>query len=359
MSRNTICSLTYVWIGGSGELRSKVKYLPRSDLFDEEQHEGYPSLNRVPEWTFDGSSTGQAATGNSDVFIKPVRLYYDPFSNGSEHSPCRDFLVLCATYDQNGNVHPTNHRDALCETLKAYDGDNEFRFGIEQEYVLFDRTNKPYGWLERDNPGLGPQGPYYCSTGGDRNFGRNISDKHARLCLAAGVKICGTNAEVMPAQHEYQLGVSDGLLVSDDLWISRYILHRVTEEFECWVSLDPKPLEGDWNGSGCHLNCSTKRMREPNGYRYIIEACERLALRHAEHIAVYGTGNERRLSGQHETSDIHHFSYAEAHRGTSVRIPSQVVRDRKGQLEDRRPASNMDPYLVVERIVRTLGETYS
>ena len=48
-------------------------------------------------------------------------------------------------------------------------------------------------------------GPYYCGVGADKVFGRDILEAHYRACLYAGVKIAGTNAEVMPAQWEFQV----------------------------------------------------------------------------------------------------------------------------------------------------------
>ena len=44
------------------------------------------------------------------------------------------------------------------------------------------------------------QGPYYCSAGTDKSFGRDISDAHYKACLYAGINISGTNGEVMPGQ---------------------------------------------------------------------------------------------------------------------------------------------------------------
>lgn len=238
-------------------------------------------------------------------------------------------------------------------------------FGIEQEYTLIDGNSRPaahpLGWPIGGFPG--PQGPYYCGVGANKVFGRDVVEAHYRACMYAGIPICGENAEVMPAQWEYQVGPAAGIAIGDDLWMSRFLLHRVAEDFHIGVSLDPKVVPGDWNGAGAHTNFSTKQTRTPGiGMQAIQEAIDRLEKNHAKHILAYdphrGKDNERRLTGKHETSSIHTFSAGVANRGASVRIPRQVADDGHGYLEDRRPSSNCDPYAVAEAIVRTvcLGE---
>lgn len=171
-------------------------------------------------------------------------------------------------------------------------------------------------------------------------------DAHLNVCLNAGIAIGGTNAEVMPGSWEYQIGPNDLLENADDMWMSRYFLQKVTEDYEVIVSFDPKPIKhGDWNGAGCHINFSTEEMRQDGGYSKIIEAVEKLGARHAEHISMYGDGNEFRLTGRHETASITDFSWGVANRGCSIRIPFDVHKHQKGYLEDRRPASNVDPYI--------------
>jgi glutamine synthetase len=234
-------------------------------------------------------------------------------------------------------------------------------FGIEQEYTLFKRGEKvPLGFPEDGEPKR-PQGPYYCGSGDEVAFGRKIVEAHYEMCCRAGLTIAGLNAEVMPGQWEYQVGPCEGIASGDHMWVARYIMQRVCEDHGVAVTFDPKPKSGDWNGAGCHTNFSTEKMRDASNpgkepgqaYGSIIAAIEKLSEKHAEHIAAYGEGNERRLTGAHETAPIDKFSYGVANRGCSVRIPRDAEAQQYGYFEDRRPASNMDPYIVTKMIVQT------
>jgi len=340
----------YVWIDGTGEYtRAKTKtvsFVPNSP-------------DQLPIWNFDGSSTGQAEGSNSDVYLKPVALYNDPFRGGSNK------LVLCETITYKQEPAQTNTRRSCLEAMNKVMATDEPWFGIEQEYTLIDANSQPgshpLGWPSNGYPG--PQGPYYCGVGANRVFGRDVVEAHYRACLYAGVMICGENAEVMPAQWEYQVGPCPGISIGDDLWMSRFILNRVAEDFHVVVSFDPKPIPGDWNGAGAHTNFSTNQTRDKaTGLQAIEKAIQRLKVNHARHIIAYdpkqGKDNARRLTGRHETSSIHDFSAGVANRGASIRIPRQVSDDGYGYLEDRRPSSNCDPYVVSEAMVRTicLGE---
>lgn len=337
------CICEYVWIDAFGSMRSKIK-VSNFKINDN----GIPDIV-VDEWNFDGSSTGQAVGTNSDILIRPIAVFKNPFTT---YMPEFSFLVLCDCYNKDGTPHETNKRFKCIETFEKCK-DEEPLFGIEQEYILFGRNNLPLDWKEHLEPGKGAQGPYYCSVGGDRCFGRKIAEKHLQLCLEAGIEICGINAEVMASQWEYQIGPLPPLEVSDHLWMSRYILMRVTEDFGCYASFHPKPYKGDWNGSGGHTNFSTKKMREEGGINIIIKACEKLKENHNEHMQVYGKYNDERLTGLHETSSINDFSWGFSDRNKSIRIPLNVVKNARGYLEDRRPASNLDPYLVTEKLMLT------
>jgi glutamine synthetase len=330
----------YVWIGGGKttggfDIRCKTKTLNSRPA----------SVADLPVWNYDGSSTNQAPGEDSEVLLKPVAIFADPFRGGD------NILVLCETMDPKKVPIPTNTRAAAAK-LFAEKPDEVPWFGIEQEYTLFEKdTTTPLGWPKGGFPG--PQGPYYCSAGTDVSFGRSVMEAHYSACLYAGVTIAGINAEVMPGQWEYQIGPCTGIDSGDHMWISRYLMIRVCEMLGVNVSFDPKPIPGDWNGAGCHTNYSTKSMREAGGYAKIIAAIEKLGKKHEEHIAAYGEGNERRLTGAHETASIDKFSYGVANRGASIRIPRTSEADGFGYFEDRRPASNMDPYVVTAKIFKT------
>ena len=329
----------YLWLDGYrpvAHLRSKTKVL-EFDEFDGE-------LERVPEWNFDGSSTRQADGTSSEVILKPVRLYPDPERKNG-------YLVVAETLNPDGTPHSTNTRATLPEKEAE-----DFWFGFEQEYVLMENSGRPIGFPDGGYPE--PQGPYYCAVGYQHVAGRSIVEDHLDLCLEAGLGITGTNAEVMLGQCEFQC-FGKGLKAADDLMVGRYLLFRTSERYKVQLELHPKPIRGDWNGSGMHTNFSWPHLRDVGGEDYVKKILAGFENRHQEHLDEYGADNELRLTGQHETASMDKFSYGVADRGASVRIPIFTVQDDwKGYLEDRRPASNADPYRVVSRLVKTVNEVH-
>jgi glutamine synthetase len=230
-------------------------------------------------------------------------------------------------------------------------------FGIEQEYTLYHK-DWPLGWPEKGFPHS--QGRYYCGVGDDEVHGRPLVQAHLKACLEAGLAISGINAEVMPAQWEFQIGTLGPLEVSDQLWLARWLLYRIGEDFGAYAKLDPKPMSGDWNGAGGHANFSIKAMRQEGGIAVIKLACERLGRFHRQHIRVYGADNDKRLTGKHETCSIYEFRYGVSDRGASIRIPMATTNAGKGYLEDRRPAANLDPYQICTALIETTcGEGFN
>lgn len=349
--------LEYIWLDGSKpqQIRSKTKIASEINSMNPADY---------PVWSFDGSSTLQAQAGkgkNTDCLLRPVFVTADPFRKGTNK------LVFCEVLNPDGTPHETNNRRALAKKVNELGVNSGDRldlpwFGWEQEYTLTHKPLIPFGSGEGiplgftldPNKAPRPQGDYYCGIGSDNVIGRDIVEEHMNMCMEIGLDISGINAEVLLGQWEYQIGPVTALEGSDQLWVSRYLLQRVAEKHNVKVSLHPKPLKGDWNGTGCHVNFSTKEMREEGGLDIIKETMVKLERYQKEHINVYGLHNDQRLTGAHETSSINEFSYGFSTRDTSIRIPAQAIVEGKGYFEDRRPASNCDPYQVSLRMLQTV-----
>ncbi len=338
----------YVWIDGALPtrcLRSKARVINLGSN---------PSIADFPEWSFDGSSTRQAKGDDSDCILKPVRFVPDPIRGEGS------FLVMCEVYNSDDTPHESNSRAQLRAVLDAGAAAQNPWCGFEQEYTLF-KGRQPLGWPE--NGGFpGPQGPYYCGVGADEAYGRDIVEDHAQACLDIGLLFYGINAEVMPGQWEFQIGYrgddnedNGALRVSDDMWLARWLLYRIAEDYGVTVSTHNKPITGDWNGAGMHTNFSTDDTRDKSkGAAAIAVAVKALSGKHKEHIRLYGHALDRRLTGAHETCDIDTFKSGTADRGCSIRIPQLVAQKGYGYLEDRRPGANADPYLVSARLSATI-----
>ncbi|TWU22070.1 Glutamine synthetase 2 [Novipirellula galeiformis] len=331
----TKCKLEYIWLDGyqpTQSLRSKTKIV--KDFSGK--------VEDAEQWSFDGSSTEQAPGGSSDCLLKPVYVCPDPDRLGT------GFLVMCEVLDHEGNPHRTNGRATI------NDNDDDFWFGFEQEYTIWNPdTQKPVGFPVEGFPG--PQGPYYCSVGHGKAVGREIVEEHLELCLAAGLNVEGINAEVMMGQWEFQIFAKGAALAGDQIWMARYLLERTAEKFDMSINWHCKPVQGDWNGSGMHANFSNTLLRTCGSKEVYDAICQAFEPRIKNHIDVYGADNDQRLTGLHETQSIDKFSYGVSDRGASIRIPIVTVQNGwKGYLEDRRPASNADPYMVASAIITTV-----
>ncbi|XP_055315922.1 glutamine synthetase 2 cytoplasmic-like [Sitodiplosis mosellana] len=329
---------TYIWLDGPAlDICSKdraLDFVPKS-------------VNELPIWA---AGHGEADGTFSEWYLHPVKIYRDPFRQGNH------ILVLCETYSGDGKPSVKNRRNK-CAEIAAKCAAEEPWFGIEQEYVFLDFDGHPLGWPKNGCPGR--QGvENYCGVGAKKVYGRDVVEAHTRACLYAGIKLAGTNAEGMPAQWEFQIGPCPDVTVADDLWVARFLLHRIAEDFGIVVTFDPKPMEGEWFGSGAHCNVSTKSTRAKGGITAIHTAIDKLSKRHDKHIKAYdpkgGKDNERRLVAGCATSSIHDFSAGVSNRSASIRIPKTVADNGCGYFEDRRPSSNCDPYAVVSVILSTI-----
>ncbi|MBG9375785.1 glutamine synthetase beta-grasp domain-containing protein [Panacibacter sp. DH6] len=331
----SLVKLEYIWLDGykpTQSLRSKTKI--------EKDFSG--KLEDLPMWSFDGSSTEQAPGGSSDCLLKPVFVVKDPQRKNA-------FLVMCEVLNADGTPHPSNGRATID------DDDNDFWFGFEQEYFLWDpATNKPLGFPSGGYPA--PQGPYYCSVGANNAFGREIVEEHLDAIIEAGLNVEGINAEVAAGQWEFQIFSKGAKEAGDQIWVARYLLERIGEKYGVAVNWHCKPLGAlDWNGSGMHANFSNSLLRDAGSKEIFDKVCEAFRPVVKEHIDVYGADNDKRLTGKHETASIHDFSYGVSDRGASIRIPVMVpAKGWRGYLEDRRPNSAADPYKVAARIIKTV-----
>jgi glutamine synthetase len=327
--------LEYIWLDGykpTQSLRSKTKI--------EKDFSG--KLEDCPMWSFDGSSTEQAPGGSSDCLLKPVYIITDPQRKNG-------YLVMCEVLNADGTAHESNGRAHID------DDDNDFWFGFEQEYFLYNpETNRPLGFPVGGYPA--PQGPYYCSVGANNAYGRDIIEEHLDACLEAGLNVEGINAEVAAGQWEFQIFAKGAKEAGDQIWLGRYLLERIGEKYGVAINWHCKPLGAlDWNGSGMHANFSNTLLRTAGSKEIFDKVCEAFRPVVKEHIEVYGADNHLRLTGKHETASIHDFSYGVSDRGASIRIPVVVPKwGWKGYLEDRRPNSAADPYKVAARIIKTV-----
>lgn len=378
--------LEYIWIDAQGIPRSKLRCL------DGKCNVLLPPAEQIPLWNFDGSSTGQDIGKDTEVVLKPVRVYHNPWPE--EYGKEKSFLVLCQcdlSYEKSKStmigpgpiLHTTTCQEIDMECPIPVPGFNtrawaqmiaennnylDAWFGAEQEYCFTDpfhdgirvksmanpiKNNMPYMFNDVSSVS---QGPYYCSVGYPHSLLAEIVREHTKRCLQAGIHYAGFNAEVCPAQWEFQIGPSDLLTVADDLVMARYLLLRLAAQKNVGVSFYPKLLDG-WNGSGCHLNVSTvnTRVTGGSGMKEIYRLSTLLRKQHRELLENYGQDNHLRLTGKHETSSMEEFTIDVGTRHTSVRIPNMVVRAGGGYLEDRRPAANIDPYLAMGQLLTVLS----
>ncbi len=312
----------YVWLDADNNFRSKIRVL---------------EFNNSPDWNYDGSSTGQATTESSEIILKVVYNVEHPFLDGR--------LYLCATYDINNNPLSNNYYH---NAKDIFNNQQELKpwFGLEQEYFIEPLLNVNYAITNIYS------NIYYCSPINQPQIGNKIAIEHLEACIKIGLGISGINAEVVMNQWEFQIGPVEGINAGHHLMIARYLLNVIAAKYNMKINYHPKPFCG-LNGSGCHVNFSTEPMREENGLEHIYKAIDKLSFNHSYHMENYGIDNNKRMTGKNETAKFDTFTWGVGSRNTSIRIGNDTFKNKKGYFEDRRPASNIDPYLVTSLLFKT------
>ena len=343
----------YIWLDNNKKFRSKTKIIkhtaPPNYFFASDDL----NVPKFPEWDYDGSSTGQADGKKSEIILRPVFVCDNPLLNTTGNHVMYSKLVLCETYNPDGTPTGSNTRHLATKIFESCREQKPW-FGLEQEYFIFDKRiettpHKDLFYITTE---------HYCGTGHDIEY-RQIAEEHMLACTKARITISGINAEVSKNQWEFQIGPSEGVKAADELLMARYILESIAEKYNVTISYEPKPFT-HINGSGCHTNFSTLKMRtscdDNNGIMEIYRTINNIEKHHAEDIRYYGVSNELRLSGNHETSCYNNFSSGIGDRGASVRINNNTHDMGYGYFEDRRPAANMDPYLVTSILMKRVIE---
>lgn len=335
----------YIWLDGSNgipQLRSKTQVLETN-----EKNQFNPSKD-LPDLIFDGSLTGQALPGKADLVLKPIHNVADPIK-GKPH-----LLVLCEVFCADGTPHGSNQRAKLRDFLYgngiSVNQIHSPQFRFTQEYVLMD-GDKVMGHSGRGL--LGRTQNHYCKIDAGKKYGRNVAEDHLVVCANAGLFVNDLHSAYMPGSWSFSVGYhaqhgGDPLTASDQLWLARWLLRRVADEYDVENFFDYRPQIHPFKAS-LLTTFSISSMRQSEGIKAIMAFVKRLEQAHNDVFASYGLTNKAHQK-------IPEFTYGIGAVDTSIRIPVRVQEQGQGYLEDRRPSANADPYQVCIRMLETILE---
>lgn len=321
--------LEYVWLDGKMNLRSKYKTIKIQDN----------DLN-IDQWIYDGKSTYQYESEDSEVILNPIAFYNNPFFEKGQA-----LLVLCDTfYERSNKFIPTStNRRILAREIFQKKKELEPLFELKQEYFMMCNeytypSSTPLFFKNPKQPK--EQGDYYCGVGNQNIIMRSLAEKHYLFCITSGINISGMNAEIGPNQWRFKIGPCSGISAGDEIILARYILTKLSEQFGVDICFKSKPLQQPWNNSGLHVNFSTNETRDTDGIIKLNTYVQSLTNKHNDHMLVYGDNSEKLIAKAENTS-------------INVTIPNKVNRERKGYLKDNRACSNADPYIIIAKIYDT------
>lgn len=305
----------YIWLDYQHNLRSKVKVL--QELHDDDSSQVYDEER------------------NDFITIKPKKIVPSPFSQDY-------YIILCDTWSVNDKYelipHLTNTRHFCKKELQLHEDGNFFEF--QQDFYIMDAMHRPFG-VE----GVCGEQNNYCKIGNGQIVGRAIMHRVMNMCKESKINVTQLNNENGFGQWSCKIAGYD-IDVADQLIIFRYILSRVCEEYNGYPSFSPVPHIG-FHPSGLKVSFHTNKMMK--SYDAINHALKMFSKNHEQSLTYYGD-NKQRLSRFHQTT----FSFGISKHDVCVNIPNETYKNRKGHITDLRPASDANPYYIIQSIMEII-----
>ena len=321
----------YIWSDKYGEMRVITKL------------ENDQDINKCIY--FNSLNTGQACDEeNTDLFLKPVQKYNNPFYKRTKE--LEPSIFLCQLMVNENKSHSSNERTSSIKVLENYEG---IDMTFKQDFFIT-KKNVPVAFLSQPAPQT--QGIFFAGVGGDIAIGSECANEALMNANKADLNVTQLYGAVAPSQWCIELSGVAKVKLLDDLLCLRYIISKTAEKYGLTICYHPQLLKEAWNGSGCLIEYSNERMRKDIKCNYInTKLIKNLEKTHLEFVSLCGENNNKRLLGSNNTSKHGEFSYGVGNHSCSIRIPNETELNGAGSIEDRRPSANMNPYVVVPYLV--------